>query len=371
MRLESGRVFGLDLMRATAILLVLLSHAALFFASGRSFPVTALLYGYFGVELFFVLSGFLIGGILLRALEEGTSPATLTNFWTRRWLRTVPNYLLFLLINVAIAAWLGGLRPSLIPYLFFCQNIVTRPQPFFTESWSLAVEEWFYLLVPIFFVVMRKIWPRSSCASSLVVICGTIIAVTLARSVYVFSTHPAWLTDVRMIVVFRLDACMFGVLAAWVKHYYPGRWQLRAPFFLSVGLLLLATVAILPFLLPGDSFFLHTTGFTLTSLGALLLLPMLDQWSHADGFGAAAIVRISIWSYSLYLVNLPVRAVLDHFFAQRSPFLVVPAFLIISVSFAALIYRLYEKPILALRERSSIRQIDLGLIPASPAIVKS
>jgi peptidoglycan/LPS O-acetylase OafA/YrhL len=370
-RLESGRVFGLDVMRASAITLVLFNHTALFFSAHRLFFGAGLLAGYFGVELFFVLSGFLIGGILLRTLEVAGAGANLSNFWRRRWLRTLPNYFLFLFVNLALAVWLLGGAPSLLPYFFFFQNITARPQPFFVESWSLAVEEWFYILVPVLFLIANKISPRSFRASSLTIVCAGILAVALARTIYVIATHPVWLTDVRMIVVYRLDACMFGVLAAWVKHYHPKVWQRTPRFLFSTGLAVLGMIAALPFVLPGDSLVLHTAGFPLTSLGAALLLPMLDRWRAAGGPSAVAIVKISIWSYSLYLVNLPLHAVLNRLYPHASPFLLAGAFLVFSTTIAAFVYRLYEKPIMDLRERILLRRINLDLNDTAPLLVKN
>ena len=96
MKPETERVFGLDVMRASAILLVLLGHATVWFASFVPVFNIGCLGGYFGVELFFVLSGFLIGSILLRWLIDPGSTTTLFDFWRRRWLRTLPNYVLFL-----------------------------------------------------------------------------------------------------------------------------------------------------------------------------------------------------------------------------------------------------------------------------------
>ena len=92
------RIFGLDLLRAIAIGLVLLCHITPFFvfplAPGWFAEVSAL--ASLGVDLFFVLSGFLIGGILLRDLDRGASFRSLVAFWSRRWWRTLPNYYLFL-----------------------------------------------------------------------------------------------------------------------------------------------------------------------------------------------------------------------------------------------------------------------------------
>jgi peptidoglycan/LPS O-acetylase OafA/YrhL len=358
-------------MRAAAIALVLFSHTALFFPTSRLLFDIGVLAGYFGVELFFVLSGFLIGGILLRTLNRESSRGTLPNFWWRRWLRTLPNYFLFLFINILVAIWLGRGIPSLLPYLFFWQSFAAPPQPFFVESWSLAVEEWFYILVPILFAIAIKLSRKSFRLNSLLVICGVIAAVTVARSIYVVVAHPDWLRDVRMIVVYRLDACMFGVLGAWLKHYHSTWLRERARILFAVGLSLIAAVAGLPFALPGDSLFLHTTGFTLTSVGALLLLPMFQQWTVARGPAANAVAKISLWSYSLYLVNLPVHAVLTHFFRHSPPLLLAVAFPTMSILLAALLYRLYEKPIMNLRDRRAAPQPNFPLLDAPVLMAKN
>jgi peptidoglycan/LPS O-acetylase OafA/YrhL len=86
------RIFGLDILRASAILFVMLSHSRAFIDPHAG----TYYYGLFildGVDLFFVLSGFLIGGILIRTInDKGLTWVQLTNFWTRRWFRTLPNY---------------------------------------------------------------------------------------------------------------------------------------------------------------------------------------------------------------------------------------------------------------------------------------
>jgi len=145
--MSDTRVFGLDLLRASAILLVLVAHASFMFL-----PLTHRLEGWWvlghlGVELFFVLSGFLIGAILVR--QASANRFGVGRFWLRRWLRTLPNYYLFLGINILIARWIDGSWPPAAPYAVFLQNFAW-PQPiFFIESWSLAVEEIFYLVAPL------------------------------------------------------------------------------------------------------------------------------------------------------------------------------------------------------------------------------
>lgn len=105
-----------------------------------------------GVAIFFVLSGFLIGGILVKLLErEKPTFPVLLNFWNRRWLRTLPMYFLILIILVISTYFINPdkLPSDLWKFLFFFQNFTVRPPSFFGESWSLSIEEWFYFLVPL------------------------------------------------------------------------------------------------------------------------------------------------------------------------------------------------------------------------------
>jgi peptidoglycan/LPS O-acetylase OafA/YrhL len=135
-----NRVFGLDLMRALAIIFVVMGHGSMLEKANTNFPWIPLIDG---VELFFVLSGFLIGGILLKIFQSKDSFGlkTIGNFWVRRWFRTLPNYYLILIINI-IVVYFGILKQdySAINWKFFLflQNFSGSFTGFFWESWSLS-----------------------------------------------------------------------------------------------------------------------------------------------------------------------------------------------------------------------------------------
>lgn len=118
------RIIGLDLVRAAAIAMVLVAHMAELTATW--WPATWVLRvgGLIGVETFFALSGFLVGGILYRSLVGGT--LSLGRFWRRRWLRTVPAYVVFLMLNILFARRFYGATTSwqeVGTYLLYLQNL--------------------------------------------------------------------------------------------------------------------------------------------------------------------------------------------------------------------------------------------------------
>lgn len=347
------RVFGLDVMRATAITLVLVSHGGIWFAKQRLVFGIACVSGYLGVELFFVLSGFLIGSILFSWLTNPDSSTTLVSFWRRRWLRTLPNYFLFLVINALVGVWFYHSWPPVWRYALFLQNFSSAPGQFFGESWSLAIEEWFYLVIPLLFVVAVRLSPKHFRGNSLFISCAVIGIVTIARGIYVVATEPMWMTGVREIVIYRLDACMFGVVAAWVKHFYPLRWRQPSLIFLVGGIAMLMAIAVSPFVLPRDSMFLQTAGFSFTSLAAAFLLPWLDAWMTTvrRGYFARVVVNVSLWSYSLYLVQMLVFQLVSRWLPNSGAVSHVAAFAILCPLLAAVVYSFYEKPIMNLRDR--------------------
>ena len=351
---KSGRVFGLDLMRASAISFVLVCHASSFFPLKDFFTRLLRCCGPMGVDLFFALSGFLIGGILFRTLTDQRENCALANFWMRRWLRTLPNYFLFLLVNIALAYWLGRRVPSLWEFVFFLQSLTHFPSTFFLESWSLAVEEWFYLAAPILLFAAWKIAPARFCISSLFIIVASIAVVTVLRGRFIAATRPMVDLGTQLLLIYRLDACMFGVLAAWVKHFFPDFFPCGRRVLCALGILLVGFALVNHIAFGAGLLFFRIARFTISSLGAMMLLPLLDSWK-IGGAGSSVVIKTSLWSYALYLANVPVRTILRHFVQASSPWLLVALYLCFSFLVAAFIYSAFEKPILDWRDRRHSR----------------
>lgn len=354
------RVFGLDLMRALAILAVLMTHAQLVLPGEELawIGTYAGVSGALGVELFFVLSGFLIGSILLSLEPRFSTARTLPYFWQRRWLRTIPNYLLFLLINIAAAALVSRAIPNLLLYVTFTQNWLWPHPAFFDQAWSLTIEEWFYLLFPISLFLLYRL--LKSFDAAFVISTGIFLVVpTVIRINWASAASLDWDEYFRKVMWLRLDAIMYGVLAAWLKKRSPRAWvDGRGLLAVAGGLIVVASWSLFVGHQIHSDFFIKTFLFSVTSLGFACLLPVCDQWQNGrESLLTRAVRLIALWSYSLYLCNLLVAQVFM-FINERLPDMSFALGIVFFVSFFAInfgisgaVYTFFEKPFLDLRNR--------------------
>ena len=292
-----NRSFGLDLARVAAIALVILSH----FAHRLEFV------GIFGVELFFALSGYLIGGVLYRSLLSTPrwSFEDVRIFWMRRWFRTVPNYLLFLVVAVFFHAYFGGLPTPrhLAAHLAFMQNMMSGDNSFFGVSWSLAVEEWFYLTFPLVILAFTAagLHKRAAFVATTVVF----ILVPPALREFVMLNSPA--ESVRMMTLPRLDAIFYGVGVAFLMARRPVGGTVRLACML-LGLVVSLILFVLH-ALDMDGIDVYRVTFLLAPASFALMLPWLQRLAVPTGWLSLVhtpVTNLSLWSYSIYLSHIPV-----------------------------------------------------------------
>ena len=357
-----NRNFGLDVLRALAIILVLLSHSRFIWVGSVPEAKYLQLGGFWGVELFFVLSGLLIGKIIVKELidEQDFSLAT---FWKRRWYRTIPNYFLFLFLNILYLLTVSYSGPPLWKYFFFMQNFAWGHPSFFPESWSLAVEEMFYLLFPILVVLLMKarLKPERALLTAGISI---LFFSTALRFMHVSFNDPNWNDGVRTIVIYRLDALMYGILLALYLNRQK-RIVRRAKYCLcGAGVTLLIISAVVFFSANRDAdFFSRTALFSVTSLGFALLMPAaMDLRAPRNSIVESFWRKVALWSYSLYLSNLLIYNLIRAFWLDTTDNTVLNAilatvvFIGASVLVSALVYRHYELPVMELRDRSRVGQ---------------
>ena len=341
-------------MRASAALLVVAAHAGIFFLQvwPGGYP-SILFFAGFGVDLFFVLSGYLVGGLLIDAAGSGVR--WIPHFWMRRWWRTLPSFYLFLLINLLLMRWLQGQWPNPLAHVFFVQNLAWPHPAFFPEAWSLAIEEWFYLLAPLLFAAfgLRAAVPRRVLwfAISLIVI-GLLL-----RWGWVLRFDPQWDSGVKKIAVLRIDAVAWGLLAAAALRVWPQRLRALRHALAVIGALVIVASGLLFF--SGDvdrSVAARVLVFSLNGLGSAMLLPWLIELRvAADARPARAVAALALWSYALYLAHLPLMRIGQAFVPMASTWssawLHAAVFIVLSVIAAAIVYKVFERPMMRWRDR--------------------
>lgn len=360
---DINRNFGLDVCRALAILLVVTGHM-LQHSSPHPLLAEFGMLGLFGVDLFFCLSGFLIGRILLNEAADWPQAhrSGLFRFWYRRWMRTLPLYFFYVVVSLAYDPYKEiGLHEK-ISYLFFSQNLAWRMPDFFRLSWSLAVEEWFYLTFPICLLFFAALFGGRRRAALLTI--GTFITVPFLFRVFL----PSHLYDVtsldeglRNIVVFRLDAIGFGVLMAYLSIWHKGSFEQLAKFWWLFALVVVGCITFTKMKYPGmaDSPALAPLYFLISAFGFAMLIPKFNSLKQSRFPWLNGIISYtSKVSYSLYLghifsfklVILLLQSLGIFERVYPNPWLTYPLFLALAFLIATATYLLIEKPILKLRD---------------------
>ncbi|WP_298222992.1 acyltransferase [Flavobacterium sp.] len=362
------RIYGLDVLRAAAIFFVLVPHGG--FLLPQRLKMASYFFSLDGVSIFFVLSGFLLGGILIKNLEKATFTKTdLINFWVRRWFRTLPNYFLILTVLCIFSYYTddGFALGNLAKYFVFSQNLFEpQPEGFFPEAWSLSVEEWFYLLIPVIIfllIVFLKVKPKKAVLSTVILIIATI---TLFRYIRFENTiilnYGDWDMYYRKQVCTRLDSIMFGVLGSYFQFYYRQSW-IRYKFQLLIAgmiLLICSTHFFSRLFISYGGMYSCVFSFTVVSLAVLFLLPFLSELRTGKGWIYRGVTYTSLISYSMYLLNFSIiqRCIVNKikwtlFLDSEYAICFVQYFLywILVFVFSILLYKYFEMPMTRLRER--------------------
>jgi peptidoglycan/LPS O-acetylase OafA/YrhL len=375
---KTRRIPELDGLRGIAIALVLWFHYFVSFVQTKPGSVAGYLQtcgrlSWTGVDLFFVLSGFLIGGILLDA--RGCSNYFRV-FYTRRFFRIVPLYAIcvcatFLLIPLARgihagrqgAIWLANPIPW-YSYPFFLQNVwiattTTFGQAGISVTWSLAIEEQFYLTLPLVIYCSRGY-------RRLALIVGGIVAAPILRTV-LWTLWPKIMAPF-VLMPCRADALLLGVLGAtlvrdegWLEWLAANRRVLQ----IALGVLL-AGAAVLNFVLPRAQWLL--VGVGLSWIAGLYLTTLLYAISQPKSWlsrllrnrwlrGLGTIAYGAYLSH-MYVLNAVFHLVWPHSWDQRVAVNSVAAYsaigvsLILTVTASGLSWLFLEKPLLQLGHRA-------------------
>lgn len=326
---------------------------------------------FFGMDCFFVLSGFLIGSILIRSLDtSGTQ--NIRRFYLRRIFRTFPSYWVVLTF-LALAFPLSTFQREHLVYEYtYLTNFVplARDQVVMFWGWSLSLEEQFYLAVPLLFVLLQRL-PTDR--ARLMFLAALMLSAAVVRCAVYYEGRP-W-TDLRLYdeMYFRTgtryDAIVAGILLAMAEARY-GAWiakWLERPLHraaLAVPALGCCWLLLRPDLF-GENHEQHVHLFTWGTVTSLMFLMTVPMVLHGDGWivrflSAPIWRRLATVGYGVYLVHIPV---MDHIgmpmvlhFRERDVSLAFAwpmAFAVVTTLSFAIGYALHvliEKPSLRIRE---------------------
>lgn len=361
---EHARIFGLDLLRAFAITCVVVSHYASMVSARLGLPHVDLWFvaGVVGVEAFFVLSGFLIGNMLLNIVTRGITWKRWLLFIQRRCLRVMPVYYLWLVVLfVTVPALHSGIIAR-IHYFTFTQNLAW-PMPtdnWFGVSWSLTVEMWFYLLFSALALSAARWKGMRGFAGVLALF---LLAPIIARACMPLALP--WDNWVRKITFLRLDAIAYGVLAAVLMR--TSEWVTRQRRGLFVAGMLVILASLFRWLYLTGSYepvsFMDRTFLLNTFLiGFGLMLPALLRTPRPGRRALGLVNWVSEVSYALYLTHLSILIWFIHLTDRVDMPLHVslPCAILATLVLVQLSRHLVEKPILS-RRPGSDRSADTGL----------
>ncbi len=378
-----NRIIGLDVMRSIAILIVIFGHYINYFQdhlyilipkTGISIYKFLVIFitGFDGVDLFFVLSGFLIGNSILSAYQNKklNFKYLISNFWVKRWFRTIPNYLFVLILLILINFLIENRSDSLtVPYFYyflFIQNIFSGGLSFFAESWSLSIEEWFYISFPFILTTIAYISNKNEMRKFILfvfILCFILVGIAIRfNNINHFDFNDVkklnWNTQIRTAVLMRIDAIVYGVLMAYFKIYYINMFHKFRYLLLSFGCFILLTAFYFMFLNNNDiqaTQFSYGLYFTCVGLGMSLLLPFFFYLKINNSTLINSFTFISVISYSLYLVNYSlVQINIENSIISNSVFscfIKLLLSLLFTLVISIVLFKFIETPIMNLRKK--------------------
>jgi peptidoglycan/LPS O-acetylase OafA/YrhL len=358
---QRERLHGLDLLRTVAIFLVIAWHLPHSVYPFHWRPAT-----WAGVDLFFVLSGYLIGSQLLRPYTNNLRPSYL-DFFLRRAIRILPAYLVVLLIYFTIPEFRE--QPTISPFwklLTFTQNLGldAHTTGAFSHAWSLCVEEHFYLVLPIIVLwfMRRPSLMKAGLLTAAIVLFGLIVRSFLwMRYIAPIDPHGWQLGNEYLETIYyptytRLDGLLVGVLLAATKLFRPAWWTeitSHGNALLGAGILILT----ISFWICQNMFSLATAvvGYPLLATGfGLLVLSSLSKGSVLAKHRIIGATTGATLAYSTYLTHKEVMHLDQLYLGSVLPLKGIAGLLVYGFSFlvvANMLYFAIERPCMKLRDR--------------------
>ncbi|MGQ8364668.1 acyltransferase family protein [Glaciecola sp. 1036] len=331
------RIYYLDLLRALAIMLVFTGHSV--FALNGTL-LAPLAFGGTGVDLFFLLSGWLIGYQLF-AEQKKFGDINLVKFWIRRWMRTMPAYFAVLAATLTQLYLSKNTVENPLPYFLFIQNYYV-PLPYFSISWSLALEEQFYLFIAPLILLTSRL---SSKHLQLIILLCLLISPSVFRYFNLYGslaeTHVRW------------DCCIMGIILANLHANFQNLWnriKSWASALLVIAILAYAVCYLFRWFPPVENYS-DPSKLILAVIFACMVIYAVVNPVQKLPFAHKSIMHISTRSYSIYLLHPDAFAIAKKLVSPTDwiPFYLL-SFLIVLIM-AEILYRFVEITFINLREK--------------------
>lgn len=358
MNLPTGqRNTNLDALRAIAIVMVLGCHAGMAIALLHASAIYTVYWarvGWAGVDLFFVLSGFLISGLLFKGYQERRR-IDISRFYIRRGLKIWPAFYVLIVAGLLVDLVRPGHHFSikkLLVELLFVQDYF---RGIWGLTWSLAVEEHFYLCLPLVLLLMMRRDREKPFAALPYVFAVIAIFALVCRFAVGWKqdgTIDPW--TCQFPTHLRIDGLMFGVLLCYYERFRPTVFG-RIVSWRGGWIVIAATVALLS-TFPLESRHMHTWGFTVIYLGAgfLVAKAVASEGPRPVRVVSSVLARIGLYSYSIYLWHMffiwRVLGGFSHFY-PLSPVWMYWCSIIGPILFGIAAAKAIEIPVLRFRDR--------------------
>ncbi len=362
--IPTTRNHGLDTLRSLAIIFVVLHHYVLFVSGASTFGWFGDI-GWVGVDLFFALSGYLIGNQIFAALRsKRRAQFSLARFYARRLLRTLPNFYVVLALYF-LWPWFRQDAP-LLPlwkYLSFTQNINLQPGTAFSHAWSLCIEEQFYMLLPalaLAIAAMRRSLHWAWGAIGFAFLAGMVIRYLVWDTLVEESRQPG--TDYFKYIYYstfcRFDELVAGVALALLKNFHPRAWRRLTGHGHAMlgGGLALAGVTFWLFLSERQALPITVIGFPMLALSfSMLIVAALSRKSLLRTVRVPGAASLALWSYAIYVGHKQLCILAEEPLAALGygpeSAVAIAAMMFLSVFAGWLLYRCVETPFMALRAK--------------------
>ena len=359
------KLFGLDHLRALAILLVLGFHYQLQFPH----PIWTgwfMKIGWTGVDLFFVLSGFLISSQLFAQIKKGTG-ISLKTFFIKRFFRILPIY--FFIVGVYFLFPYFREKEALPPlwkFLTFTQNFGLEIKHFgtFSHAWSLCVEEHFYLLLPLIliFLTSKNLFAKSYWILIALPVFGIVFRIYLWNIYYpsnsvIDSSLPYWTEHIYYPTYNRLDGLLVGVAIAALYQFSSKLWDKISKFGNQIIILSIALLTVVFFSFADlGTYSTSIWGFPLISIAyGFLVLGAISPSSFLYNWNSKITTLISTLSYAIYLSHKGIIHIVQELFAKlgvdKNSNLMFLVCIVVCIIIAWLLNLTIEKPFMKMRDK--------------------